>query len=73
MTLYGANRHYDDDDDGSVSQMFTKIKYVVSYDKIALVFIFNLLSKLAQAVTIVTCIGSFFFPTRQISAGLTLC
>ena len=63
MTLYEANRHYDDDDDGNVSQTFMKIKYVVSYDKIALVFISNLLSKLALAVTIVTCIGCFFPPT----------
>jgi len=37
-----------------------KIKYVVSYDEISLVFFSNLLSKLAQAVTIVTCIGCFF-------------
>jgi hypothetical protein len=61
MTLYERNRHYDDDD-GSVSQTFMKIKYVVSSDKIALVFISNLLSKLAQAVTIVPCNGCFFSP-----------
>jgi hypothetical protein len=60
MTLYEANRHYDDNNDGSVSQTFMKIKYVVSYDKVVLVFISNLLSRLAQAVKIVTCIGCFF-------------
>ena len=63
MTLYEANRHYDDDDDGSVKQTFMKLKYAVSYDKIALLFISNLLSKLAQALTIVTCIGCLIFPT----------
>jgi hypothetical protein len=66
MTLYETNHHYDDDDDGDVSQTFMKIKYVVSYDNIALVFISSLLSKLAQAVKIVTCIGcSFLYLTDK--------
>ena len=59
ITLYEEKRHYDDDDDGSASQTFMKIKYVVLCDKISLVFISDFLSKLAQAVKIVTCIGCF--------------
>jgi len=62
MTLYEANLHYDDEDDDSVSQTFVKIKYVVSYVKMTLVFISDFLSKLAKAVMIVTCNGCFFPP-----------
>lgn len=61
MTLYEANCNYDDDVyEAKGSHMFMKVKYVVLCEKIVFFFISNLLSKLAQAVTIMTCIGCFF-------------